>query len=860
LTVYLKPVPNSPVVTVMTAYKVGSSDEDLTATGLSHYLEHLMFKGTEKIKPGDIDRLTLRNGGANNAYTSEDYTIYHFDFDKDSWQVALDVEADRMRNLRIDKEHEFEQEKGAVINELLRDEDEPWDLEQKAILPLLFGKTAPYGHPVIGEEEHVKAATAAVIKSHYDKWYHPNNASLIIVGGIDPDEALKAVKSRFASIPAAKLPERKPEPKELPKRPGRLDMESRFDLPRMLMGFTTCRIGEPDDAVLDIIQALLAGGRTGRLYMKMVEGDEVANNVDASNNAGRYPGWFAIRVEMLPGKDRAAAEKTVLAELKKLADAPASVAELTRAKQQVLADAIFSRETVHSLADSIARGVTTGDLDQLKSYLPRIMAVTDKDVQRVAAKYLGADQRVVVWSVPAKQEGEKGRGGEGEKKPQRKAARADAGAGNEFSLKDTKRVELPNGLTLLLYENRRLPIVVAEAYVKNVSLLELQDKAGVAALVGNMLREGTKERSGPQIAEMIEDVGGILSMNSAGGSVKVLSPDRKLGLGLLFESLSQANFPKDALERVRAQLLGGIEDEEKRPENRASALYRELAYGKHPFGRSLLQEKGTIAKLTRDDCLDFYRKVFVPNNTIVAVVGDFDSAAIVKEIEELTRDWKKAELPIIDVPAVEKPEKFTQKVLTMPQSSQLHLYMGEVGIRRDNPDYYKLLVMDHVLGTGPGFTDRLSARLRDRKGLAYTVNANITNSAGDQPGLFTCYIGTYPDKFAEVKSLFLEELNRIRDTEPTKQEVEDAKLYLIHSLPLRFTSDAGIANQLLYVERNHLGFDYIEQYRKAVAAVTPADVEAVAKKYIDPAHMILVAAGPVDAEGKPLTRVPPPKK
>src|SRR5262249_26857602 len=256
-------------------------------------------------------------------------------------------------------------------------------------------------------------------------------------------------------------------------------------------------------------------------------------------------------------------------------------------------------------------------------------------------------------------------------------------------------------------------------------------------------------------------------------------------------------------------------------------------------------EKGTIAKLTRDDCLDFYRKVFVPNNTIVAVVGDFDSAAIVKEIEELTKDWKKAELPKIDAPTVGKPEKFTQKVLTMPQSSQLHLYMGEVGIRRDNPDYYKLLVMDYVLGTGPGFTDRLSARLRDRKGLAYTVNANITNSAGDQPGLFTCYIGTYPDKFAEVKSLFLEELNRIRDTEPTKQEVEDAKLYLIHSLPLRFTSDASIANQLLYVERNHLGFDYIEQYRKAVAAVTPADVEAVAKKYIDPAHMILVAAGPV---------------
>jgi zinc protease len=862
LQVYLKPIPGSPVVTVMTAYKVGSADEDLTATGLSHYLEHLMFKGTDKIKPGDIDRLTLRYGGANNAFTSEDYTIYHFDFDKDSWQVALDVEADRMHNLRIDKAHEFEQEKGAVVNELLRDEDEPWDLEQKAILPLLFGKTGPYGHPVIGEKEQVEGATAAVIKAYYDKWYHPNNASLVIVGGIDADEALKAVKKRFADIPAAKLPERKPVPKELPKRPARLNMESHFDSPRMLMGFSGVRIGDPDDAVLDIVQSLLAGGRTSRLYTRMVEGEQVANNVDASNNSGRYPGWFAVRVELLPGKDPAAAEKTVLAELKKLADTPVSAAELKRAQQQVLADAIFSRETAHGLADSIARGVTTGTLDQLKSYLPRILAVTDKDVQRVAAKYLAPDQRVVVWSLP-KKEGTGARAPFGRGSPTRAARRAaadGAAATKEFTLKDTKRVELPNGLTLLLRENRRLPIVVGEAYVKHVSLLEPADKAGVAALVSNMLREGTKQHTGPQLSAMIEDVGGLLSISSAGGTVKVLSPDRKLGLGLLLECLSQANFPKDALERVRAQLIGGIEDEEKRPENRANAQFRELSYGKHPFGRSLLNEKGTIAKLTAADCQAFYHKVYVPNNTILAVVGDFDSAAVVEEIKELTKDWKRADLPKPETPPVEKPAKFTQKVITMPQSQQLHFYMGHVGIRRANPDFYKLLVMDYVLGTGPGFTDRLSARLRDRKGLAYTVNANITSSAGEEPGLFTCYIGTYPTKFAEVKELFLEELNRIRDTLPEKQEVEDAKRYLIHSLPLRFTSNAAIAAQLLYVERNHLGFDYIEEYRKAVAAVTPADVQAVAKKYIDPTRMALVAAGPVDAQGKPIARVPPPKK
>src|SRR5438477_2040913 len=167
LKVYLKSIPESPIVTTMVAYKVGSCDEDLDNTGLSHYLEHLMFKGTEKIMPGDIDRVTLRNGGANNAYTSEDYTIFHFDFAADRWEAALAIEADRMQNLRIDEKHEFQQEKGAVISELSRNEDQPWDLEQKAIVPLLFGKGGPYGHPVIGEREHVHGATAKIIKSHY---------------------------------------------------------------------------------------------------------------------------------------------------------------------------------------------------------------------------------------------------------------------------------------------------------------------------------------------------------------------------------------------------------------------------------------------------------------------------------------------------------------------------------------------------------------------------------------------------------------------------------------------------------------------------------------------------------------------
>jgi zinc protease len=861
LKIYLKPIPESPIVTTMVAYKVGSGDEDLDSTGLSHYLEHLMFKGTDKIMPGDIDRMTLRNGGANNAYTSEDYTVYHFDFAADRWENALQIEADRMRNLKIDQRHEFQLEKGAVIQELKRDEDEPWDLESKTILPLLYSKSNPYGHPVIGEETHVRAATAPVIKGYYDRWYYPNNASLVICGGFDPDQALAKIRKIFGSIPEGKLPERKTATPVERSKPVHQEFPSKFEVARMVMGFNTIRTGEPGYYALEVLRSILTTGKLSRLYKKMVEGKEIASEVDSLNSTGRFPGGFIIQVELLKDKDRKEAENLVIEELQRLRDEPVSDAELAVAKQQILAGTAFRLESVHNLADSIARGVTTNDLDFLKNQLPKVNQVTAKDVQEVARKFLNPDARVVVWSVPGKKpaaektggDAEKGKEGHKEKKRQRPKAE-EKGAPGKFSLEKARRVVMDNGLTLLLYEDHRLPIVAASAYVRNVRLDEPDEKAGVATLTGMLLDEGTAKHSGTEISTLIESVGGSFDLSASGGSVKVMSPDRDLGLGLLLECLAEANFPQEAFQRKKQQLLSAIDEAEQQPDTKASMEFHAQVYGKHPFGRPTLGRRKTVEMLTREDCAAFHRRLFAPNNVILAVVGDFDSDRMIAEIKRLTADWNSGMPPKPELPPVAKPAQFTEKILTMPQAVQLHFYMGEPGIRRANPDYYKLLVMDYVLGTGPGFTDRLSARLRDREGLAYTVMANISNSAGEEPGLFTCYIGTDPENFGRVKKEFLEELQRIRDTSPKKEEVEDAKQYLLGSLPFHFTTNSAIAGQLLAIERFGLGFDYLDHYRKAVAAVTPEDVQAVAKKYLDPQHMVLVAAGAVDSSGQPLKK------
>lgn len=855
LRVYLLPIPTSPVVTTMVAYKVGAGDEDKDQTGLSHYLEHLLFKGTEKLKPGDVDRATQRNGGGNNAYTNEDMTVYHFDFAADRWKIALEIEADRMRNTRVDTKHEFEQEKGAVISELKGGEDRPWDLEYKAILPLLFPKLNPYSHPVIGEEGHVRAATAEIISRYYDKWYHPNNAALVIVGGFDPDDALATVKKLLGPIPKGELPPRKEAPQFPPRKETvRKEFESKFDVPRMMMGFNTVPVGSEEDYVFDMLNLVLSSGKTSRLYRKLVEGERVAAEVDSSNNAGRYPGWFGVDVEALPGKDRKKIEQLVFAELKKLATEPVTEAELARARRSLLASFIFGNESVHGLADRISKAVTNADLNYLTTYLDKVLAVSPADIQRVAAKFLAAESATIVWSVPADEKKACGLAPFKLRASARTLSRAEGAGAGGFSLANAKRVVLDNGLKLLLLENRRLPIVVARASVADVRLLEPADKSGVATLVGEMLEEGTAKHKGTEIATLMEDTGGSLSMGSSGGSMRVLTTDTDLGLGLLFECLTQPTFPRDEFEAKREQLVASIADNETQPNTKARQAFSAAVYGQHPYGRPASGKKEIVGKLTTDDCKAFHKSVFLPNRTTVVVVGDFDSNEMIEKIKTLTADWKKGDAAAPAVAAPPMREKAEQKIISDPTAAQTHVFIGHLGIKRNDPDYYKLLVMDNVLGTGPGFTDRLSASLRDRQGLAYTVRATISDSAGDQTGAFTGYIGTFPDKFTWVKDGFLKEFNRIRDEKASTEEVEDAKKYLLGSMAFRLTTNAQVAGELLEAERYGLGLDALEKYRTAVAAVTPDDVQAAAKKHLHPDRVVIVACGPIDGDGKPLPK------
>jgi zinc protease len=405
-------------------------------------------------------------------------------------------------------------------------------------------------------------------------------------------------------------------------------------------------------------------------------------------------------------------------------------------------------------------------------------------------------------------------------------------------------------------ENHRLPIFVAAAALREVRLYEPADKSGVAQLMGSLLDEGTQRRTGQQISETIENVGGILSLSARSSSVKVLSDDKNLGLDLLFDSLLHPTFPAEATTRKKDEQLAEIADAQEQPSIRAMEAFMAVIYGNFYLGRPMHGTAEGVEKLTGKDCANLHQQVMQPDNVTVAVVGDFNSDEIVAEITKLTQSWQ-GKLPA----APKQPELLmapgsSTRFISMPRAAQLQLFMGHLGIKRDNPDYFKLLVMDNVLGTGSGFTDRLSARIRDRAGLAYTVSANITDTASLEPGVFSCYSGIDAPNLDQVRKLFAEEIDLLRAEAPSESEVDSAKQFLLGRLAFTLTTNERIAEQLLMVHRYQLGFDYYEKYRKAVEAVTPAQVREMAATFLHPDKFTIVAAGAIDQQGKPLAPQP----
>jgi len=393
LVVLTKEVHTSPIVTNMIWYRVGSRNEELGQTGKSHFLEHMLFKGTDRFKKGEIDLLTLKNGGGNNAFTSHDFTAYYFSFSSDRWEVAIDIEADRMVNCAFDPE-EFEAEKKVVIEELKTGLDSPWGLLLQEEEATAF-KVHPYRNPIVGWLQDVERATVEEQQAYYRRYYQPNNATLVIAGDFDTDDVVAKVERAFGSIPAgpAPAPMLLKEPPQRGER--RLIVRWRSKVPRLAIAYHAPEIAASDTYALQVLAVILAEGKASRLYQRMVEREQTVTFVSAEYGEAKDPTLFHIRAEARGDHSIDEVEASIHDELESIARNGVSAHELNRAKHQIEAHFILSRERTLDQAILLGQIETLYGLNYVDSYLRRINAVTEADTADMCRRYLVENNRTV---------------------------------------------------------------------------------------------------------------------------------------------------------------------------------------------------------------------------------------------------------------------------------------------------------------------------------------------------------------------------------------------------------------------------------------------------------------------------------
>ena len=418
---------------------------------------------------------------------------------------------------------------------------------------------------------------------------------------------------------------------------------------------------------------------------------------------------------------------------------------------------------------------------------------------------------------------------------------------------NSSRCCLTNGLTLLVSENPRLPLVSISAFVRAGANQNPLHRPGLAALTSQLLDEGTEKYQGDEISGLVESTGGSLSTfcerEISGISELVTSSHLTLGLDLLQEMLRCPVFPEKCFQKEKQKVLSRLQALRDDPHFVAANRLNGWVYQNSTLQFPVLGTEKSVNDLEVEELREFHRRTFAPQNTLLVVVGDVDARDVLSLCEERFSDWRNSECRRMDPPRLERQSEALLDEVFM-EKEQITIFLGHLGIRRTNPDYYALQVMDMILGCGPGFTSRIPRKLRDEQGLAYSTYAGISPSSGLDPGRFVAWITTSPENRQKALDGLLFEINELIQNGITEQELATAQDYLTGNLVFEFQSNVNVAQFLLATELYDLGQDYAQRYPEIVRGITCEEVHRVARQYLNTVHYTTVVVGPTH-EKKP---------
>ncbi|MBI3850242.1 MAG: insulinase family protein [Verrucomicrobia bacterium] len=823
LTIIIREDHSAPVVSAQAWCKAGSVNEGKwLGAGMSHVLEHMLFKGTTTRPGSRIDQEVQDAGGYMNAYTSFDRTVYHIDVPNTGAKVAIDILCDIMQHATLPAD-EMAKEKQVILREMDMNQDDPGRRSSRRLFETAYTKS-PYRFTVIGYPDIYNELKPDDILTYYREKYVPNNVFYIIAGDIKPDEIAGQIKqayekSKARSLPPAVLPA---EPKQTA--PREVIEEAPIELGHFHFSWHIPDIRHPDIPALDVLATLLGNGRSSRLYQEVREKKGLVNSVDAWTYNPGDPGLFGMSA-LVDADKFSAARDAMQAELEKMKAKPVSAKELSKAVKQFTAGTLATRKTMTGQAQDLGGNwLAANDLNFSERYLAAVKRLTPSDLQRVAREYLTAENRTLYALLPTG------------------TAPKPTEAVESSTENAIKKFELSNGLRLLVKENHRLPFVEFRAVFKGGVLAETPANNGLTQLTGKLLLKGTKTRSAEDIATEIETLGGSIDTyggnNSFGVNAEVLSEDFVMGLKLLTDVLLNPTFPASALERERQIQLAGIKAQRDNLLQSGAKAMRRALFGQVSYGLDSLGTEESVQKIKANDLRAFHEKLVRPNNSVLAIYGDVKTSDVKVAVEKLLGKWKKGDTTSGESPKA-KPLKEIKRVTETRDKKQAVLLIGFTGATVHDSNRYALELLQEACSD---LGSRLFLRIREKLGLAYYVGAQ--NFLGLVPGYFAFYVGTEPAKVRQVEQELLKEAALLRAEGLTEEELKRAKAKIIGQKKIARQDLGGFAMTTALDELYGLGYAHCDNEDAHYEAVTLEGVKTVANKYLKPKSMVISVVKP----------------
>ncbi len=843
LTAIVKVSHRAPVVAVQVWVKAGSRYESSKEAGITHLIEHMIFNGTKRRGPGMIAKDIESVGGSINAYTSLDYTVYHCQVPSQYLNVALDVLSDAVFH-SVFAPKELAKEKKVVLEEMRMHEDIPQDCLARLLMATAY-TVYPYKRPVIGYPSTVKPITRDDILAYIAKRYRPCQMAVVVVGDVDPSQALTEVQKYFGQAP--KRPEVKVNwPTEPPQKQVRVAVKHMdIDDGYLALAFSGGPSFTSKDApVLDVMSALLADGDSSRLVHILRDKMQLVQSVDAFSFTPAGPGLFEVTATLDPNNINQAISQ-ILNQLFKLKYEQVLNEELQRAKTQVESSFVYDQETMSGEARKLGVFQTlAGDPSAVSKYLAAVKAVTANDIMRVANKLFKDECVNVAMVVPGNatvtltpktlvpiiQDAELSAQG----------VESSQGTSLVYPI---RRLVLSNGLTLLVKRSPGVPAVAIRLVLPGGLRCETPQDDGIFSYLAQVWPRGTKDHSAQGLAEAIAAIGGNISgfsgKNTFGLKAQFLSDTFTKGLKLFSDVVLNPTFSPDQVDSVRPIMLARLKKQNDNLPAVAMLQFRRLLFSPHPYGMNPLGTKQVIDKITSKQLLDIYNKFVVPDRAVLAIVGDINTDQVIKEVKDLFGNWTVSNEYALPTPPAPAPLTAPRCVSLNRNAEQVQIVLGFPGPTFTSPDRFPMEVLDAILSGQGG---RLFEDLRDKNGLCYVVTSIL--GLGVDHGYFAFYVATSPaNQNRALKGLWTEIYRAIQGN-ITQTEMERAKKWLIgtHEIALQ-TNDAQALDMALN-EIYGLGFDFEARYASKIQNVTAAMVQQAAQRVLNTNAYVLVQVGP----------------